>query len=52
MKTYEIEITTKVVLEITAECEEQAVSEACQTAWQYDPDDQLAKILKVTDTEE
>lgn len=51
MKTYEIEVTTKVTLEITAVSEEDAISEACQTAWQYDPDDQSAKILRVTDTE-
>ena len=52
MKTYEIVVTTKVILEIEADCEEKAISEACQMAWQYDPDEQLAEILKVTDTEE
>lgn len=41
-----IEVTSKVTLEIDADCEEKAVSEACETAWQYDPDEQNARIVE------
>ena len=42
---YVIEVTSKVTLEIEADEEGQAVAEACETAWQYDPDEQNAVIL-------
>ena len=40
-----IEVTSKTTLEISASSEEQAVCEACETAWQYDPDEQNAVIV-------
>lgn len=42
---YLIEVTTKVTLEIDADDEGRAVAEACETAWQYDPDEQNAVIV-------
>lgn len=42
---YVIEVTTKVTLEIESEDEGRAVAEACETAWQYDPDEQNAVIV-------
>lgn len=40
-----IEVTSKVTLEIEADEEGKAVAEACETAWQYDPDEQNAVIV-------
>lgn len=40
-----IEVTSKVTLEIEADEEDKAVAEACETAWQYDPDEQNAVIV-------
>ena len=42
---YVVEVTTKVTLEIEADDEGRAVAEACETAWQYDPDEQNAVIV-------
>lgn len=42
---YVIEVTTKVTLEIDADDKGRAVAEACETAWQYDPDEQNAVIV-------
>lgn len=44
---YVIEVTTKVTLEIDADDEGRAVAEACETAWQYDPDEQNAVIVSL-----
>lgn len=42
---FEIEVTSKITLTIEAESVDKAVSTACETAWQYDPDEQNAVIL-------
>lgn len=44
---YVIEVTSKVTLEIDADDEGRAVAEACETAWQYDPDEQNAVIVRM-----
>lgn len=49
---YVIEVTSKVTLEIDADSVGQAVSEACETAWQYDPDEQNAVIVSREGTDE
>lgn len=44
---YVIEVTTKVFLEIEDPgSEEEAVEQACGMAWQYDPDEQNARIVE------
>ncbi len=49
---YMVEVTSKVTLEIDTDSEEQAVSEACETAWQYDPDEQNAVVISKALTKE
>lgn len=43
---YVIEVTSKVTLEIDADNEDQAIEQACGTAWQYDPDEQNATVVE------
>lgn len=49
---YVIEVTSKVTLEIDADNEGKAVAEACETAWEYDPDEQNAVIVSREDGNE
>lgn len=44
---YVVEVTTKVFLEIEDPgSEEKAIEQACGMAWQYDPDEQNARIVE------
>ena len=48
---YVIEVTTKVTLEIEDPgSEEKAIEQACGMAWQYDPDEQDARVVAINYT--
>lgn len=43
---YEIEVTSKVTLEIEADSEEEAIEKACGEAWEHDADEINAEIVQ------
>lgn len=50
---YVIEVTTKVTLEIEDPGSvEKAIEQACGMAWQYDPDEQDARVVAINHTVE